>query len=107
MVSFLDSSWLSLWESWRGTRLRGLFLIKQMFVITEMDAGCGVHLKAHRAVLRLDRDGAALAAFQDTGKLAHAVGGGADEVRMPENSLAPFSLALYSLTLIFWPCTAV
>ena len=51
-----------------------------MFVITEMDAGCGVHLKAHRAVLRLDRDGAALAAFQDAGKLAHAVGGGADEL---------------------------
>ena len=57
-----------------------------------MDAGCGVHLKAHRAVLRLDRDGAALAAFQDAGKLAHAVGGGADE--LDADLLAPECLVV-------------
>ena len=28
------------------------------------------------------------------------------EVRRPENSLTPFSLARYSLTLTFWPRTA-
>ena len=68
-------------------------LIKQVFIIAQVHAGCGVHLKGDSACIGVHRDGAALAACQDTGKLAHAVG-------VRANELYPDFLALEGLVVL-------
>ena len=70
-----------------------MLLVKQIFVVAQLHAGCGVHLKGHRAVVGVQGHGGALAAGQDTGQLAHAVGVGADE-------LCPDLLALELLVVL-------
>ena len=68
-------------------------LIKQVFIIAQVHAGCGIHLKGDGAVFGVHCDGAALAACQDTCKLAHAVG-------VRANELYPDFLALEGLVVL-------